>query len=647
MKKLLLLILLLLIATPPITVYGSSLSFEKGEVNKSGVLLKGVNYESFSATTHTDSGTIGSQNVSYVKAKANSDAFIVTWGKTTKDQMTGANLLLLAKDFEYNNPEYIVLAGINGDYYNMSTFQPVNAHVQRGITIKDQNFSLDRYFSVGFTNDDRLFIANKNNQVETYYSLTVLDEGRVIKEVELQGFNQIPAENKSAIYFNLINIPTIQDADIFSVGIRKAINYGNYFLDGRIIESVESIVSNDQYFSIVTKDQELLPYLKSGFDVIVQKHMDGVYQGVDWIIGVGSQPLEDGVIKDFEDINDQNVSFAQARHPRSSFGFTEDGDFILMTIDGRQTDMDGVNLREMALAMQSLGAIQAFNLDGGGSTQLLIREDDDFVYLNQPSEMRRVPNGIFIVAPKIKVQGETFNLSYDGFDFSYNISDSIGSVLDYRVYLNDEQLDNNLNQFQFSGLDHDKIYYVSIEVDYDIDGVTYTNTFLNERVNLKPYAGDYVKKPPSNFIMDISNNDDIAGFDIFITYDDPDKTLTKMYLIYDEERVIISKSVGGYRVSVYNAVVDKNYMLKIEYFYRIDTITPVSEITEETYYYRYKPIVDEEITSTTTITTEVTIHTTTDDLPINSDDDFDFWPIIYTASTILILSIFIIIKRKK
>lgn len=646
MKKFLIFLLLILTTLTPVTVYGSSLSFTKGTVNKSGEIIEGVSYENFSAQTTTDYGTVGEQNISYVMANAGSDIEIVTWAKTTTNYIVGANLLLLAQDFEINNPEYVVLAGINGDYYNMSTFETVNAHVHQGVTIKSQNFGLDRYFSVGFTNDEQLFIANKQNEVESYYSLTISDNGRVYKEIEIQGFNQIPGPNQTSVYYNLLNIPTIDDVDIFSVGIKKAINYGTYYLDGTIIKAEDVIVSDNQYFSIVTKDSTVLDYLQAGYDVTIQKYMDGVYQGVDSIIGVGSQPLEDGVIKAFEDINDQNVSFAEARHPRSSFGFTPDGDFILLTIDGRQVDMDGANLREVSKVMQSLGANQAFNLDGGGSTQLIVREGDELVRLNSPSEIRRVANAIFIVAPKVKVTNEVSNVTYDSFDFSYNVEDNIGTVIDYRVYLDDQLIDDTTNSLSFSDLTKGEIYYLSVEVDYQIGEDVYTNIFLNKRVNLKPYEGDYVEQPPSNFWLDITNNESISGFEIFVTYDDPDQTLTKMYLLYDDKTEIISKSVGGYKILIPNAEIDKNYAFKIEYYYRIDTITPVSEITGATYYYRYSPLIEDE--DDTTTTTNTTTEQEAIVIPPEPEENgFDYVSLIYSGVGFLAIVIFIIIRRKK
>ena len=49
--------------------------------------------------------------------------------------------------------------------------------------------------------------------------------------------------------------------------------------------------------------------------------------------------------------------------------------------------------------MQALGAWEAQNLDGGGSSEMIIRKDGQLVVYNRPSDgsERRVANGLAIV----------------------------------------------------------------------------------------------------------------------------------------------------------------------------------------------------------------------------------------------------------
>jgi hypothetical protein len=86
-------------------------------------------------------------------------------------------------------------------------------------------------------------------------------------------------------------------------------------------------------------------------------------------------------------IDPQDLSFgfawANTRQPRTMAGIDVHGRLYLVTVDGRQTGgSEGFTLQEAAAFMQSLGAVQALNLDGGGSTTMAV----DGVLANHPSD---------------------------------------------------------------------------------------------------------------------------------------------------------------------------------------------------------------------------------------------------------------------
>lgn len=71
------------------------------------------------------------------------------------------------------------------------------------------------------------------------------------------------------------------------------------------------------------------------------------------------------------------------RHPRTAMGLTRDRQtFILVVVDGRRSTSAGMYGSELAKLMEDLGAHNAFNLDGGGSSQMWLRGDGT---LNRPS----------------------------------------------------------------------------------------------------------------------------------------------------------------------------------------------------------------------------------------------------------------------
>jgi Phosphodiester glycosidase len=59
------------------------------------------------------------------------------------------------------------------------------------------------------------------------------------------------------------------------------------------------------------------------------------------------------------------------RHPRAAVGVTRRGEVLAVACDGRADDEAGLSMGELAEAMAALGAVQAMNLDGGGSTSLV------------------------------------------------------------------------------------------------------------------------------------------------------------------------------------------------------------------------------------------------------------------------------------
>ncbi|MCH8086838.1 MAG: phosphodiester glycosidase family protein, partial [Chloroflexi bacterium] len=100
------------------------------------------------------------------------------------------------------------------------------------------------------------------------------------------------------------------------------------------------------------------------------------------------------VVKPLED------AFYTKRHPRTGIGITRGGEAVLIVVDGRQTEWSvGVTLDEFANLFLELGAEQALNLDGGGSSTLLIGEElvnhpSHFAVSGEPGVERAVANVI-------------------------------------------------------------------------------------------------------------------------------------------------------------------------------------------------------------------------------------------------------------
>ncbi|HEX2231964.1 MAG TPA: phosphodiester glycosidase family protein [Thermoleophilaceae bacterium] len=90
-------------------------------------------------------------------------------------------------------------------------------------------------------------------------------------------------------------------------------------------------------------------------------------------------------------------AFVIARNPRTLAGVRADGRLLLATIDGRRRGWSaGVSLIEAARVMRALGARDALNLDGGGSTTMTVGRR----VVNRPSDRageRAVSDGLFVL----------------------------------------------------------------------------------------------------------------------------------------------------------------------------------------------------------------------------------------------------------
>jgi len=88
-------------------------------------------------------------------------------------------------------------------------------------------------------------------------------------------------------------------------------------------------------------------------------------------------------------------TFVAARQPRTLAGVRADGKLLLVTVDGRRPGWStGMTLPEAARLMRSLGARDAVNLDGGGSTTMTVRGE----VVNRPSDRtgeRPVSDGVY------------------------------------------------------------------------------------------------------------------------------------------------------------------------------------------------------------------------------------------------------------
>ncbi len=116
-------------------------------------------------------------------------------------------------------------------------------------------------------------------------------------------------------------------------------------------------------------------------------------------VGGGPVLLQNGGIKIS---NEEERKFygkaANDREPRTAIGYTKDNKLIILVCEGRSKNAAGLTLFQLASVFKELGCIEALNLDGGGSSCMLINgKETNFPSAN--GVQRPVPS-VFLIERK-------------------------------------------------------------------------------------------------------------------------------------------------------------------------------------------------------------------------------------------------------
>lgn len=143
-------------------------------------------------------------------------------------------------------------------------------------------------------------------------------------------------------------------------------------------------------------------------------------------------------------------------NPRTAVGFTKDGKkLLLVVVDGRQALSRGMTQSELAQLMLSLGAYNALNLDGGGSSTMVVREPGEKSprVINSVSEgtERAVVNGIGIF-PRLSSSRQVYGFKITA--SSFNVPKNGHRVFGIKAYdenYNPVEVDPSLVRWEVTG----------------------------------------------------------------------------------------------------------------------------------------------------------------------------------------------------
>lgn len=161
--------------------------------------------------------------------------------------------------------------------------------------------------------------------------------------------------------------------------------------EGRSVSAVDAASGNPVFLATPTQEARILraPFGASGFPD-AHNALQGWY-------GANGMLLDDG----------QVTTTTVDIHPRTAIGVSQDGRYVyLLVADGRQPGTsEGMTLIELAEWMKRLGCWDAMNLDGGGSSTLVVKgEEGKPKILNSPSggSQRSVGNHLGVHALPLK-----------------------------------------------------------------------------------------------------------------------------------------------------------------------------------------------------------------------------------------------------
>lgn len=171
------------------------------------------------------------------------------------------------------------------------------------------------------------------------------------------------------------------NADFFDYSPVAGLPWGPVVIDGNIVKTTQKLAGTT-YFGITKKGKPQIGYYSANIDL----------SGFKEVVGGGSHWL----------VVDRNNGAwgGDTKEPRTSVGYTSDNVVYLVVVDGRNATYSvGVELTDLALIMKSLGTLQAINLDGGGSSTMVIRENDVLGIVNRYSDSapRAVANGLVVM----------------------------------------------------------------------------------------------------------------------------------------------------------------------------------------------------------------------------------------------------------
>lgn len=255
---------------------------------------------------------------------------------------------------------------------------PMSQTLAEPVRVQELNIQVQGGTVRGFA----AFIDLAHPAVEVVVTEAPVEGGEALLTPTNQWFDAVGVD--LAVNANFFGIISGRNADI--IGLSKS--------DGDLVSPVRAFGGRADPSIGFTTDSASVDYHSPTDALRFQDAVAGV--------GMSSTDSLEGtlLVDDGQSLGSQARVVPGSRNPRTAAGVSQNGQtLILVTVDGRQPSWSvGMTLPELADLMIDLGAWDAVNLDGGGSTSFIYEGPDGQRVTNRPSDgqFRSVANHLGI-----------------------------------------------------------------------------------------------------------------------------------------------------------------------------------------------------------------------------------------------------------
>ena len=323
---------------------------------------------------------------------------IVTYGGVLTDRSSVADT---ANALEGEG--YRVVAGINGDFYNVSTGLPIGLVITDGVL----RSSDAGYYAIGFRADGTAVLGKPGVKVSADLGYAVDDgSGSPVELIRpVIAVNKARTNSGVFLYTYDFNAKHTTGTTEAGVNVVCTVEQGQLAIGSTVTARVERVeettvtsIQPDQIVLSANANADAyytnaLRNMSTGSEVTLTVSANAGWDDVEYAVGALYCLAENGAVAS---------GLAAGVNPRTAVGQKADGTLVFYTIDGRRSGYSiGASLTQVGQRLVELGCETVLCLDGGGSTNLAVTTPDstDASIINRPSETnRKVTNQIFLVA---------------------------------------------------------------------------------------------------------------------------------------------------------------------------------------------------------------------------------------------------------